>query len=122
YGQYGPASSFLTVAMPLGTPSTSSGWSQEIALDVEWAHAIAPGAKILLVEARTSSLNDLLGAVDYARNYPGVSALSLSWGSAEFSTEGNYDSRFTTPAGHGGITFIGASGDNGSPAIWPSVS
>lgn len=122
YDQYGPASRFLTVAMPQGTPSISSGWSQEILLDVEWAHAIAPGAKILLVEAKSSSMTDLLNAVDYARSYPGVSVVSMSWGSNEFSTESNYDGRFTTPAGHVGVTFIGASGDNGAPAIWPAVS
>jgi subtilase family serine protease len=122
YNQYGPANSFLTVATPQGTPSISSGWSQEIALDVEWAHAIAPGAKILLVEAKSSSMTDLLNAVDYARNYPGVSAVSMSWGSTEFSTETNSDGRFTTPAGHVGVTFVGASGDNGAPAIWPAVS
>lgn len=122
YQQYGPASSFLTVANPQGTPSISNGWSEEIALDVEWAHAIAPGAKILLVQAKSSSINDLTGAVDYARNYPGVSVVSMSWGSSEFSTETSYDGRFTTPAGHGGVTFVGASGDFGAPAIWPAVS
>jgi subtilase family serine protease len=122
YNQYGAASNFLTVATPQGTPSTSTGWSQEIALDVEWAHAIAPGAKILLVEAKSISQTDLLGAVDYARNYPGVSVVSMSWGSSEFSTETSYDGRFTTPAGHVGITFVGSSGDNGAPAIWPAVS
>jgi subtilase family serine protease len=122
YAQYGPASSFLSVAMPQGTPSMSTGWSQEISLDVECAHAIAPGAKILLVEAKSMSMTDLLGAVDYARNYPGVSVVSMSWGSSEFSTETNYDGHFTTPTGHGGITFVGASGDNSAPAIWPSVS
>src|SRR5262245_11334266 len=107
YDQYGPASSFLTVANPEGTPSISTGWSEEIALDVEWAHAIAPGAKIVLVQAKSSSINDLTAAVDYARNYPGVSVVSMSWGSAEFSTETSYDGRFTTPTGHGGVTFVG---------------
>src|SRR2546425_6876419 len=36
-------------------PKTNAGWALEISLDVQWAHAIAPGAKILLVEATTSS-------------------------------------------------------------------
>src|SRR5437867_6967368 len=66
YQQYGAASSFLSVAKPQGAPANSAGWAGEIALDVEWAHAVAPGAKILLVEARSSSLSDLLGAVNYA--------------------------------------------------------
>ena len=36
-------------------PATDStgGWELEESLDVEWAHAIAPGAKILLVEANS---------------------------------------------------------------------
>src|SRR5262249_19288549 len=49
-------------------PTPDTGWAGEIALDVEWAHAIAPGANILLVEATTSALPDLLTAVDYARS------------------------------------------------------
>src|SRR5207302_6022695 len=56
----GAASSFLTKATPQGKPRTSSNWAGEISLDVEWAHAIAPGANILLVETRTNSLSDLL--------------------------------------------------------------
>jgi len=37
-------------------PRTDSGWSLEMSLDVEWAHAIAPQAKIVLVEACISEL------------------------------------------------------------------
>ena len=35
--------------------ASNSGWAMETSLDVEWAHAIAPSAKILLVEAKTPS-------------------------------------------------------------------
>ena len=45
-------------------PSVDSGWALESSLDVQWVHAIAPGAKILLVEASSNSLFDLLTA-DY---------------------------------------------------------
>jgi subtilase family serine protease len=124
YAQYGAASSFLTVATPQGTPRNSAGWAGEIALDVEWAHAMAPGAKVLLVEARSSSLSDLLAAVNYARSQPGVVAVSMSWGANEFSgeTSATYQNDFTTPSGHAGVTFVAASGDSGAPAIWPAVS
>ena len=37
-------------------PVADATWDEEISLDVEWAHAMAPGAKILLVEANTASL------------------------------------------------------------------
>ena len=94
-------------------PSTDAGWSMEIALDVEWAHAIAPGANILLVEANSSSLTDLLSAVKYAAQQPGVSTVSMSWSAGEFFGESSYDSYFTTPAGHVGVTFLAATGDDG---------
>ncbi len=94
-------------------PAANAGWISEIALDVEWAHAIAPGANILLVEANSASFGDLLTAVDYARHASGVVAVSMSWGGSEFSSESMYDSHFTTPSGHGGVTFVASSGDTG---------
>lgn len=104
------------------TPRTDAGWAAETALDVEWAHAIAPGANIVLVEARSDSLNDLLAAVDVARSLPSVSVISMSWGGDEFSGETSYDGIFTTPAGHRGITFVAATGDQSAGAIWPAAS
>ncbi len=103
-------------------PSGNTGWATEIALDVEWAHAIAPAANILLVEANSSSLSDLLTAVNYARNASGVVAVSMSWGAGEFSGENSYDSYFTTPSGHNGVAFIVASGDSGAPTDYPGAS
>jgi hypothetical protein len=121
--QYGLSSHFLAKALPQGTPSADPGslWELETALDVEWAHAIAPGAHILLVESKTGSFYDLMGAADYARRQPGVSVVSLSWGVDEFAGEMNWDSEFRTPAGHTGVAFVAASGDSGAPPIWPAV-
>jgi hypothetical protein len=103
--------------------ATNAGWDTEISLDVEWAHAIAPGANILLVEASSDSLSNLMAAVNYARNVSSVSVVSMSWGGSEFSGETAYDSYFTTPSGHQGITFVAAAGDNGaSAAEWPASS
>ena len=96
------------------TASGSTGWAMETAMDVEWAHAIAPGANILLVEAKSASTTDLFAAVDYARNYAGVSAISMSWGLTEYSGDTSLDSHFVTPAGHTPITFFASSGDNGA--------
>jgi hypothetical protein len=105
-------------------PKTDGGWSTEIALDVEWAHAVAPGASILLVEAKSAGITDLLSAVDYARKAAGVSVVSMSWGGSEFFGQTAYDSHFTTPAGHAGVTFVSASGDDGlaAGASWPASS
>jgi subtilase family serine protease len=118
----GKGAAVLTKATPQGTPAYNATWAMEITLDVEWAHAIAPGAHILLVEAGSSSISALLGAVDYARNYAGVSVISMSWGAGEFSEETAYDSHFTTPSGHTPITFIASSGDTGGVTQWPAVS
>jgi hypothetical protein len=138
YQQYGPASRFLTQVSPEGTPGTdpSGGlWWLESALDVEWAHAIAPGAKLLLVQARSNTFADLLGAAAYAESQPGVAVVSMSWGSHEFAGETFYDAYFGTPVGHlggsngrggpnlpGGITFVAAAGDQGTPGLWPALS
>jgi hypothetical protein len=125
YQQYGAASSFLKVVNQTGggsLPTSDTGWSEEIALDVEWAHAIAPGARILLVEANSSSYTDLLAGVTYAAKQPGVVAVSMSWGGSEFSGETSFDSAFQTPSGHAGVTFVVSSGDTGAPASYPATS
>ena len=96
-----------------------AGWTMETALDVEWAHAIAPSAKILLVEAKTESGANLISAIDYARKQKGVVAVSMSWGGSEFSDETTLDSHFTSATD---ITFFAASGDNGTGASWPAAS
>ena len=78
-----------TTNFPPTDPAGSQGsggntWEIETALDVEWAHAMAPGANILLVEATSASDANLIqAAVNYARNYPGVVAVSMSFGGDE---------------------------------------
>ncbi|MDE2589260.1 MAG: S53 family peptidase, partial [Patescibacteria group bacterium] len=101
-----------------GFTFANSGWILEESLDVQWAHALAPNAKVLLVEARSSRLSDLLSAVSYAKSYPGVVSVSMSWGSGEFSGLQTYDSYFSQP----GVTFFASSGDSGTGVQWPAVS
>ena len=76
----------------------TGGWETEEALDVEWAHAMAPGANIVLVEANSSSNSDLFTAVQ-AANTLGANVVSMSWGGSEFSGESSYDSVFHDPRG-----------------------
>ena len=97
-------------------PRFDGGWSLEIALDIQWAHAMAPGANIILVEASTPSFTNLLAAEDYATK--NADYISNSWGAAEFSGEATYDSHFNKP---GKSIFVSA-GDNGTPAEYPSSS
>ncbi len=134
YQQYGPATSFLTVLNQNGQATSLPGtdpvgpgndnWEVEEALDVEWTHAIAPGAKIILVEADSQSLSDLMAGVTTAASQPGVSTVSMSWGFAEgqgvlSADEATYDSTFTTP----GVTFVASTGDYGAAApVYPAFS
>ena len=76
-------------------PRKDAGWALEISLDVQWAHAIAPGAKILLVEASSNSFANLLAAEDYAKTH--AQYVSNSWGGCEFSGD-RYDSHFAQSA------------------------
>ena len=97
-------------------PRSNSGWALEISLDVQWAHAIAPGASILLVEASSASFTNLLAAEDYAAGH--AAYVSNSWGASEFSSEASYDTHFSRP----GVSFFVSSGDKGLPAQYPSAS
>ncbi|HEX9019139.1 MAG TPA: hypothetical protein VF806_08125, partial [Anaerolineaceae bacterium] len=113
-----PAANFTKVNQTGGTsyPAKNSGWALEISLDVQWAHAIAPGAKILLVEAKTASFSNLLAAEDYAKTH--ASYVSNSWGGSEFSGESSYDFHFS----QSGVGFFVSAGDSGLPAQYPSAS
>ena len=97
-------------------PRKDAGWALEISLDVQWAHAIAPGAKILLVEASSNSFANLLAAEDYAKTH--AQYVSNSWGGPEFSGESSYDSHFV----QSGVSFFVSAGDAGLPAEYPSAS
>lgn len=99
--------------------SSNSGWAMETSLDVEWAHAIAPNAKILLIEATTPSGANLLKAVDYAASRGDAAAISMSWGGTEFAEEVSLDSHFVSTSG---APFFASSGDNGTGASWPASS
>jgi len=124
---YGKAT--LSKVISRSRPPTDAGWALEASLDVEWAHAVAPKAHILLVEAASASTTDLLSAVDYARQQDGVVAVSMSWGGHETPFDTFRDDYLSTPVGHvggygmaGGVSFVSASGDNGQPASWPATS
>lgn len=100
-------------------PAANATWAKETSLDVQWVHAIAPAANILLVEAIDASAN-LYTEAAWAAQQPGVSVVSMSFASfVSYST--GYDSAFVTPSGHQGVTFVAASGDRGNSG-YPSNS
>lgn len=119
--QFGLRQPSLQVVYASGQqPPVNLNWNIEEALDIEWAHAMAPGAKIYLVEAASSSFADLLRAVAVANSLlksAGGGEVSMSWGGSEFASETNYDSYFS----QAGVVYFASSGD--SPGvIWPSTS
>jgi subtilase family serine protease len=113
--------SFTKVGQTGGAPPTatdSSGeWEGEEALDVEWAHATAPGANIILVEADSSSNEGLFGAAQWAGSVSGASVVSMSWGAYQLPGDSEYDSDFLDA----GVTFVASSGDDGY-LIYPAAS
>ena len=98
-----------------------SGWEGEEALDIEWAHAMAPKAKIVLMEAASNASADLFAAVvaanSYIANHGGKGEISMSWGSSEWSLEGVNDLFLIEP----NVVYFAASGDDAG-VIYPSAS
>jgi subtilase family serine protease len=102
-------------------PADNAAWDLETALDVEYAHTIAPAANILVVED-DGSLQDQLQGVLYARSVANVSVISMSWDVPEFSSQDDYEAGyFSTPSGHTPITFVNSSGDIGAEVTFPSA-
>ena len=121
---YAPSGAFPPGACtgPATQPPSAAGtgWDIEASLDVQWAHAMAPGAALYLVEAQSSSLLDLLCAVSVAGSLvskAGGGEISMSFGGAEFNGENIADPVFTTP----GIVYFASTGDTPG-VIYPSAS
>lgn len=98
-------------------PQGDAGWGMEIALDLQAVSAACPDCRLLLVEAASATIDDLLTAIDTARRL-GASAISLSWGGAEDSSILRYDPHLNVP----GVAVTAASGDSGYGVSWPASS
>ena len=96
------------------TRASHPGWGLEISLDVEWAHALAPKAHILLVEASSSSDTNLFAAVTYAAQH--AQYVSMSWGGTEYTGETNFDGDFLAAPN---VSFFAASGDSATAVVYP---
>jgi len=93
---------------------SSGGWELEESLDIEMAHALAPKAKVVLVEANSNSFDDLFAAETVAAGIAakaGGGEVSNSWGGGEFSGEESYESTFTGT----NVVFFASAGD--SPGV-----
>lgn len=101
--------------------SVLESWQLESALDVEWAHAIAPEADITLIEASGPCLDALIPAVDTAIIDEEATVVSMSWGVPEvaFHVTTNDDDRTFADRS---VAFVAGAGDSGSPPLWPATS
>lgn len=124
--QFGlPPADFQVVYANGQKPPVYSNWLLEEALDIEWAHAMAPNAKLFLVESVQTHTDPTFQAVQVAGNLVaqnGGGVVSMSWGIPEWSGETQYDRYFTVP----GVVYFAASGDFGlnfpfHPAASPNV-
>jgi subtilase family serine protease len=120
-----PDANFEVVYANGKKPPVYSDWEVEEALDIEWAHAMAPNAKLFLVESLEVNTDPTWQAVEVAGQLVaanGGGVVSMSWGVPEWPGETHYDHFFTTP----GVVFFAASGDSGlnypfHPAASPNV-
>lgn len=120
----------FTKVTPTGqaAPAYNAGWAVEIGLDVQWVHAIAPYANIVLVETQDNSGDSLFAAevdgqpyqsgVFFAKNYPGVVAVTNSYGSGEFAGETAYNSEFDAA----NVAITVSTGDSGAPGQFPAAA
>jgi subtilase family serine protease len=100
--------------------NVNCGWAGEAALDLEWAHAIAPGAKLIFVQAKSSNLDDLLTGVRTAVaavKAAGGGQISMSWIGSESLDELSSDSTFAD-----GLLYFASSGDVGGSMGYPAAS
>lgn len=117
---WGLAAASLTVVAPDGVPAfdpSQGPWLSEQSIDVEWAHAIAPGASLVLVQAKSGADDDILSATKYAIKNNLGDVIAMSFSEAETCPSkallADEHAAFGL-ATDNGITLVAASGDTGS--------
>jgi subtilase family serine protease len=102
-------------------------WAVEVSLDVEWAHATAPGANIILVTTPTAEtlgvqgFPPMMNAVQYVVDHhlADVISMSLSAGEGTFASSTSLMNlrKALIAAQANGVTVLAATGDNGSANV-----
>ena len=129
--QFGlPNTTIVQLCWPSGQQcqnNAGTGWDIEEALDVQYAHAMAPNATIIVSSFSDDPLTDgsELGAAQYIAAHYGAGEVSNSWGyngGENWCGSGNcelsYDSYFV----QNGVVFFASAGDSGYQVNYPSVS
>ena len=105
--------------MTTKVPKYDVGWAQEIALDTQWVHAIAPLARIVLIESASATISELGGAIKLANKLgPGVVSMSFSASEGSWVTQAAYSTQLFSTSN---MTYLAATGDNGTAVGWPAV-
>jgi PKD domain/Subtilase family len=86
----------------------TTGWSAEVALDVEAAHSACPNCAILLVEAENTLLSNLGASVQRAVSM-GATVVSNSYGGPEGTPSSTEEADYNHP----GVVIAAATGDLG---------
>lgn len=131
---FGLAAPTIHVWYPQGRPDWSHaddnmyGWAGETSLDVQWAHAIAPGAVIDLVVARSNQDLDIEQAEAWAIGKHLGNVLSESYGenesaipSGQYNPTAKLDHNNYGVARAAGISVLVAAGDSGANDGGPSI-
>jgi subtilase family serine protease len=112
-----PAPPSFTVLQPQGAPAFDEGWAGEETLDVEWAHVMAPGANIVLAEAKSNNDSDLLATTKYVIDHHIGNVISQSFGEAESCMDPGLLAQqhaLFAQAVSEGYTIFASSGDSGA--------
>ncbi|WP_394243773.1 hypothetical protein [Halopseudomonas laoshanensis] len=91
---------------------TNSNWALQSCLAVQMLNAVAPGATVYVIEAKSVSQKDMQTAIQTAANI-GVNIISMPFGAPEFSTEGSLAHLFANTQ----IAWIAASGTGAGPTF-----
>jgi subtilase family serine protease len=123
-------SSNFSIVYPEGKPASPiagvlTGWDIEIALDVQWAHAIAPGAKIIVVAAAGQDNEDLQDAMSYIVSHHLGNTVNDSWETdtdivAGPLEEESFDQVLEIAAAKG-VSFNFSTGDDGDEGLGSPV-
>ena len=122
-----PDADFHVVYAQGKRPPIYGEWLTEEALDIEWAHAMAPKAKLFLVESKlcmsgscnTDPFWDAVTVASKVVAENGGGVISMSWGDGEASYDTKYDKLFTYP----GVVYFASSGDSGiGNTLYPTAS
>jgi len=123
-------SSNFSVVYPEGKPldpgaADRTGWTVEIALDIQTAHSIAPGARILVVASPGEDDEDMIASLQYIVSHKLASAVSSSWEADSEIVSGPAEEKafnaILKKGAASGISFQFSTGDDGDQGLGTPV-